>query len=154
MHLNISVFLAAVTAGNAFAKPIARSPYVVKETHHVPPEWTKQERSHGQKTIQLQIGLKQGRFDELDRHLQEGTLPAEQGIIFKRKYADPVQYLTQITSDMANISVARKWTSLLHPLPKRTIWSTTGFGRTVLMLPVWAIALPKTGSLCICPSKW
>lgn len=41
----------------------------------MPLGWTKQERSHGGKTIQLQIGLKQGRFDELDRHLQEVSDP-------------------------------------------------------------------------------
>lgn len=72
MHFTNAV-LAAVAACDVLATPIAGSPYVVKETHFVPNEWSKQERSHGGKTIQLQIGLKQGRFDELDRHLYEGT---------------------------------------------------------------------------------
>lgn len=73
MQILASVVLVAVAAREALASPIqARSPYVVKETHFVPREWTKLDRAHGGKTIQLQIGLKQGRFDELDRHLHEG----------------------------------------------------------------------------------
>jgi len=73
MQIFATVVLAAVAARDALASPIqARSPYVVKETHYAPREWTKLERSHGGKTIQLQIGLKQGRFEELDRHLHEG----------------------------------------------------------------------------------
>jgi tripeptidyl-peptidase-1 len=72
MYFTTSVLVAALSA-RVLATPIARSPYVVKETHYVPQEWSKQDRSHGGKTIQLQIGLKQGRFDELDRHLYEGN---------------------------------------------------------------------------------
>lgn len=73
-----SAFVAAAILAfcDALATPIrARSPYVVKETHFVPKEWQKQDRSHGGKTIALQIGLKQGRFEELDRHLHEGKKP-------------------------------------------------------------------------------
>jgi tripeptidyl-peptidase-1 len=73
MHFT-NAFIAAIAACNVLATPIARSPYAVKETHFVPDEWFKQERTQGQQTIQLQIGLKQGRFDELDRHLQEGKM--------------------------------------------------------------------------------
>lgn len=72
MQLFTSVLLAAIAAREALATPVARSPYVVKETHFAPKDWRKLDRAHGTKTIQLQIGLKQGRFDELDRHLHEG----------------------------------------------------------------------------------
>ncbi|RYO16541.1 Tripeptidyl-peptidase sed2 [Alternaria arborescens] len=76
MQIFATVVLAAVAAHDALASPIqARSPYVVKETHFAPREWTKLERAHGSKTIQLQIGLKQGRFEELDRHLREVSDP-------------------------------------------------------------------------------
>ncbi|KAH8707046.1 tripeptidyl-peptidase 1 precursor [Phaeosphaeriaceae sp. PMI808] len=75
MHFTNAVLAASLAVGNVFATPIARSPYVVKETHFVPNEWSKLERSHGGKTIQLQIGLKQGRFDELDRHLHQISDP-------------------------------------------------------------------------------
>jgi hypothetical protein len=66
-----SAFVAAAIL--AFCDALAiRSPYVVKETHFVPKEWQKQDRAHGGETISLQIGLKQGKFEELDRHLHEG----------------------------------------------------------------------------------
>jgi hypothetical protein len=74
MFFTFAVLVATLAARDVIATPISRSPYVVKETHFVPKEWSKQGRSHGGKTIQLQIGLKQGRFDELDRHLYEGKL--------------------------------------------------------------------------------
>jgi tripeptidyl-peptidase-1 len=70
--MQITIAFIITLATQALATPIARTPYVVKETHFVPKEWTKLDRSHGRATIQLQIGLKQGRFDELDRHLHEG----------------------------------------------------------------------------------
>lgn len=70
--MQLTVALLTAIAAQALATPIARTPYVVKEKHFVPKEWQRLERSHGGKTIQLQIGLKQGRFDELDRHLHEG----------------------------------------------------------------------------------
>ena len=80
MQIFATVVLAAVAARDVLASPIqARSPYVVKETHYAPREWTKLERSHGGKTIQLQIGLKQGRFEELDRHLHEGMFAGLKG---------------------------------------------------------------------------
>lgn len=71
-----STLLCAVIAAHAaLATPIrARSPYVVKETHSAPREWTKLDRSNGESVIQLKIGLKQGNFDELDRHLNEGRV--------------------------------------------------------------------------------
>lgn len=74
MHFTTLFLVAVFAARNVLATPIARSPYAVKETHFVPKEWSQQERAHGAKTIQLQIGLKQGRFDELDNHLNEGEM--------------------------------------------------------------------------------
>jgi tripeptidyl-peptidase-1 len=72
MYFGTFSFVVALVARHAGATPIARSPYVVKETHAVPQEWSKQDRSHGGKGLQLQIGLRQGRFDELERHLYQG----------------------------------------------------------------------------------
>lgn len=68
-----SALLSAAIAAQSLASPIrARSPYEVKETHYAPREWTKLDRSHGDRVIQLNIGLKQGNWDELERHLHEG----------------------------------------------------------------------------------
>lgn len=49
-----------------------RSTYVVKDDHPVPPGWEIIERAPREEQIHLQIGLKHGRFDELERHLYEG----------------------------------------------------------------------------------
>ncbi|OAL52778.1 tripeptidyl-peptidase 1 precursor [Pyrenochaeta sp. DS3sAY3a] len=90
---------AAIAARETLATPIsARSPYVVKETHFVPKEWTKLERAHGDKTIQLQIGLKQGRFDELDRHLHEVSDP-DHSRYGQHLSADEVDELVAPTSE-------------------------------------------------------
>ena len=51
----------------------ARTPYAVKESHNVPSMWTDIGRAPADRVINLHIGLRQGRFDELERHLYEGT---------------------------------------------------------------------------------
>ena len=66
--LSLAVALQAV-----LGSPIrARTPYAVKETHNVPRKWHKKGRAPASNTIYLQIGVKQGDFDELERHLYEG----------------------------------------------------------------------------------
>lgn len=98
-----SAFVAAAILAfcDALATPLsARSPYVVKETHYVPKEWQKQGRAHGGETISLQIGLKQGHFEELDRHLHEGKNVA---LTRRGTIADLKQSLTLIT--LATVSI-------------------------------------------------
>jgi len=58
------------------ASPVvkARSAYRVKERHFVPNRWTHIGSPDPDKIINLQIGLKQGNFEELERHLLEGTV--------------------------------------------------------------------------------
>jgi tripeptidyl-peptidase-1 len=68
-----SALFTAVLAGLASASPLrVRSPYAVKETHPVPSHWTEIASAPANHMIQLQIGLKQSQFDELERHLYEG----------------------------------------------------------------------------------
>ena len=68
-----SALFTALVAGFASASPLrVRSPYVVKETHSVPHQWTEVAPAPANHIIQLQIGLKQSQFDELERHLYEG----------------------------------------------------------------------------------
>lgn len=50
-----------------------RSLYTLKERHHVPRSWSRVGPAPAQHMIQLQIGLKQGQFSELERQLYEGT---------------------------------------------------------------------------------
>lgn len=71
--LATTLLSAVIAAQTVLASPIrARSPYLVKETHNAPHGWTKQDRANGDRIIQLQIGLKQGNWDELEKQLYEG----------------------------------------------------------------------------------
>lgn len=55
------------------ASPLhTRSPYVVKDNHPVPSGWEIIARAPIEEYIHLQIALKHGRFDELEKHLYEG----------------------------------------------------------------------------------
>lgn len=55
------------------ASPLrARSPYVVKDNHPVPSGWEIIARAPSEDLVHLQIGLKYGRFDKLERHLYQG----------------------------------------------------------------------------------
>jgi tripeptidyl-peptidase-1 len=72
--LGVSILFTAVFAQAVLATPIARSTYAVKETHYVPRRWTQKGRAPKDQMLALQIGIKQGNFDELERHLYEGTL--------------------------------------------------------------------------------
>jgi tripeptidyl-peptidase-1 len=72
---NVLTALLLVCAGTAWGrKETKREGYVVKERHHVPRQWKRIGEALGGHLIQLQIGLKQEGFEELERHLFEGTL--------------------------------------------------------------------------------
>lgn len=51
----------------------SRATYAVKESHRIPNRWTNVGPANPLQEIELQIGLKQGNFGELQRHLYEGT---------------------------------------------------------------------------------
>lgn len=71
-------FFAALVAYTRFSALVSctpgrsRSSYAVKDSHRVPKEWTRVGQAPGEHMISLEIGLKQSRFDELERHLLEG----------------------------------------------------------------------------------
>lgn len=57
----------------ALGKPVkARSEYAVKESHFVPRGWTLTGIPSPTHVLRLSIAVKQGQFDELERHLYEG----------------------------------------------------------------------------------
>lgn len=71
-----ALFAAAIAVQPAFGTPIkARTAYDVKEIHNVPRKWKNVGRAPADHKLHLQIGLKQDNFDELNRHLYEGTYP-------------------------------------------------------------------------------
>jgi tripeptidyl-peptidase-1 len=51
-----------------------RSEYSVKDSHPVPDRWLRIGRAPPDHEIHLQICLKQGRFNELERHLYDSEL--------------------------------------------------------------------------------
>ncbi|KAI2463933.1 tripeptidyl-peptidase 1 precursor [Annulohypoxylon bovei var. microspora] len=70
------VFSALLAAQGAFANPVgSRTPYRVKDTHHVPRAWKRVRRAPADHIIDLQIGVKQSNFAELERHLYEVSDP-------------------------------------------------------------------------------
>ena len=70
----LTSILTVVLAGVAVASPLkGRSTYTLKEAHSAPRKWTRIGPAPESHIINLQIGLKQSRFDELERHLFEGV---------------------------------------------------------------------------------
>ena len=66
---------AAIAAQAALATPVrARIAYEVKDVHQVPRRWSSQGRAPSNHMLHMQIGLKQHKFDELERHLYEGRI--------------------------------------------------------------------------------
>ncbi|KAK2628993.1 hypothetical protein QTJ16_002096 [Diplocarpon rosae] len=76
--LGPSLLLSVAFAAQAvFGSPIrSRSAYSVKETHTVPREWSQIDQAPKNHMLHLQIGLKQNRFDELERKLHEVSDPS------------------------------------------------------------------------------
>ena len=74
-HVFRSVSLALfVLTTSVLSSPVRiRSPYVVKDKHHVPNRWSNIGPAPADNLLNLHIGLRQSQFDELERHLYEGT---------------------------------------------------------------------------------
>lgn len=72
--LGSSILLTVAVAAQAvLGSPIqARTAYALKETHNVPYSWRQLERAPREQMLHLKIGVKQSKFDELERHLYEG----------------------------------------------------------------------------------
>jgi tripeptidyl-peptidase-1 len=94
---------------NALArlKTYSRSFYTVKESHQVPRGWSHVRHAPASHEIQLQIGLTQGQFAELQRHLYEGT---GAGCYFHRSHVlsaiifSPSAPFTRSCADIALVS--------------------------------------------------
>lgn len=70
--MQLSLLLLAALVSFSAAKPL-QSGHVVKETHRVPREFTRIGDAPGHKLLRLSVGLKQSRFQELERHLYESN---------------------------------------------------------------------------------
>ncbi|KAI9639968.1 hypothetical protein NHQ30_011637 [Ciborinia camelliae] len=79
MVTSIATLTTFLVVGLVSSSPIkARTPYAVKETHYPPSQWQRVGPARAGHMINLQIGLKQGQFDELERHLYEVSDPSHQ----------------------------------------------------------------------------
>ncbi|KAI1077884.1 tripeptidyl-peptidase 1 precursor [Whalleya microplaca] len=71
-----AVVSALLAAHAALATPVrSRTSYRVKDSHHVPRNWRRVSRAPADHVINLQIGVKQSNFAELERHLYEVSDP-------------------------------------------------------------------------------
>ncbi|CAL8576730.1 hypothetical protein XPA_002596 [Xanthoria parietina] len=72
-----AAFLAfAGLSGLVSCSPVhSRSSYAVKDSHHVPRQWTRIGQAPADHVVKLEIALKQSQFDELERHLYEVSDP-------------------------------------------------------------------------------
>lgn len=104
--LGASILLTIALAAEAvLGNPIqVRTAYAVKEKHWVPKRWTKMGRAPSEKMINLQIGVKQSNFGELERHLNEVSDP------------DHVRYGKHLSHDEVNdlIKPSDESLDLLH----------------------------------------
>ena len=75
MKVTISAVLLVVlcTADAALGSPLqSRHSYAAKDSHNVPKQWSRLGSAPTSHWINLKIGLKQSRFDELEKQLYEG----------------------------------------------------------------------------------
>ncbi|KAF2118084.1 tripeptidyl peptidase-like protein [Lophiotrema nucula] len=70
-----ALFVAALSAGLCVAKPFQNRAYAVKETHLLPHDFKRESDAPSNHLIRLSVGLRQGRFDELEKHLYETSDP-------------------------------------------------------------------------------
>jgi tripeptidyl-peptidase-1 len=69
----VTLLLYAVFFRSTTSNPISSGGlYSVKESHFVPRGWVEVEDAPKNSIINLNIGIKQGNFEELERHLYEG----------------------------------------------------------------------------------
>jgi hypothetical protein len=67
--INVADVFASPTPPGAAGDSVA---YTLKSYHHVPPNWERIGAAPPNHALTLQIGLKQGRFDEILQHLNKG----------------------------------------------------------------------------------
>ena len=76
--LTAVALLAAHTFAAVLPEAFTNSAYAVKETHFVPRGWSRIAKPSQDHELELQIGLKQSRFSELERHLYEVSDPSHE----------------------------------------------------------------------------
>ncbi|KAL7626034.1 hypothetical protein AAE478_002803 [Parahypoxylon ruwenzoriense] len=102
-----AAFSVLLVAQVVLANPVrSRTPYRVKDAHHVPRGWKKLHRAPGEHVIDLQIGVKQGNFAELERHLYEVSDP-DHHRYGEHLSADEVEELVKPTDE--TLDLVHEW---------------------------------------------
>lgn len=105
--MRVAILALATLITSTAPKPIT-SRYAVKETHAVPREWTRIDDAPRRHTIHLQIGIKQSRFGELEKHLFEVSDP-EHARYGEHLSQTEVNELVKPAAD--SLSLVRDWLS-------------------------------------------
>ena len=86
-----------LTTATVLTTPLrARIPYAVKETHNVPSRWFRVGPAPSNRVINLHIGLRQSQFDDLERHLYEGSSGLHAALL-----SEPARILRKVTDSFS-----------------------------------------------------
>ncbi|KAL9084023.1 MAG: hypothetical protein Q9159_005445 [Coniocarpon cinnabarinum] len=102
----VAALLAATQSLAAALPATSQDNFAIKEKHNVPRGWQRISDAPGDHEVDLQIGLKQSRFDELQRHLFEVSDPTHQRY-GQYLSTEDVNELIKPTDDA--LSQVRKW---------------------------------------------
>ncbi|KAH8801761.1 peptidase S8/S53 domain-containing protein [Xylogone sp. PMI_703] len=137
-----------------------RSDYVLKETHHIPRGWRRGDRAPEHYLLDLNIGVKQANFSELERHLYEVSHPSHHRY-GQHLTADEVNELVRPTDEALNLieewllhhgiqefshSPARDWIHVSLPIDKAERLLNTEYysythedGTHLIRTPQWSL---------------
>lgn len=74
LKTRVALLALCLVAGEVLAAPAPNhATYELKESHPVPNKWANIGKAPSDHVINLQIAVKQSRFEELEKHLHEGT---------------------------------------------------------------------------------
>ncbi|KAI0966227.1 tripeptidyl-peptidase 1 precursor [Xylaria arbuscula] len=157
-----TVFSAALVAAAqvVLATPVARSDYSVKDSHFVPRGWAKVERAPADHLLDLQIGLKQSNFAELEKQLYQVSDPAHSkyGQHLSAEDVEKLVKPTKQTSDLVHewlgdngivpesYSAAKDWVTVRLPVSQIEELLNTEYhifehedGAKVARAPSWSL---------------
>lgn len=159
-----SALLAAVGGASVLASPVARSTYSVKGSHPVPRGWRQLERAPTDHKMELRIGLTQGDFKGLEKHLYEASNPrhskygqhlssedVSRFVQPSKESSDAVHewlMANGILADEMSYTPAKDWIKVMLPVDKvEELLDTTYHtyvsedGRTAVRTPEWSLPL-------------
>jgi hypothetical protein len=106
MHLTSVLSVSVFLLGTSSSTPIrSRSPYALKESHYVPRKWARVGAAPSEHILNLRIGLKQDRFDELEKALWEGNVVRPLSISKLTIRQFPILHMTDTASTYPHLKL-------------------------------------------------